>query len=163
MSKATITVQRHKPSARECMLLFLRLVQERENRRHAQMTRAQIAEGTLKKLWNRERLTEQFLEDVQEWLLTAGWALFYAGPIYGAVKVEAVKNWPSVSAKRIESELVVVASGKYKFKKLELLLADDAGAGDAAPQPHPQTSAGTGAPARRGRGAARPSSVPRSD
>jgi endonuclease YncB( thermonuclease family) len=41
-----------------------------------------LAEGTLKKLWNRERLTEQFLEDVQEWLLTAGWALFYAGPIY---------------------------------------------------------------------------------
>jgi hypothetical protein len=163
MKKATITVQRHKPSTRECMLLFLRLVQERENRRHAQMTRAQIAEGTLKKLWNRERLTEQFLEDVQEWLLTAGWALFYAGPIYGAVKVEAVENWPSVSAKRIESELVKVASGQYQFEKLESLLVGDAGAGDAAPQPHPQPSAGTGAPARRGRGAARPSSAPRSD
>ena len=58
---------------RECMLLFLRLIQERETRRRTQMTRAQIAEVTLKKLWGRERLTADFLEDVQEWLLTAGW------------------------------------------------------------------------------------------
>lgn len=109
---------------RECMLLFLRLIQERETRRRTQMTRAQIAEVTLKKLWGRERLTADFLEDVQEWLLTAGWTLFYAGPIYGAVKIEAVKNWPSVAAKRIGSELAEVALEQYDFDRLESLLVN---------------------------------------
>jgi len=104
------------------MLLFLRLIQEREIRRHTQMTRTQIAEVTLKKLWGREHLTADFLGDVQEWLLTAGWTLFYAGPIYGAVKIEAVKNWPSVAAKRIGPELAQVAIGQYDFEQLESLL-----------------------------------------
>jgi hypothetical protein len=105
------------------MLLFLQLVQEREERRRKKMTRAQIAEGTLKKLWNRERLTAQFLEDVQEWLLSAGWALFYAGPVYAAVKVEAVMNWPSLAAKRIASELTEIGSGPDYFQQLESRLA----------------------------------------
>jgi hypothetical protein len=115
---------RYKPSPRECMLLFLRLIQEREARQRKLMTRAQIAEVTLKKLWNRERLTEELLGDVQEWLLTAGWTLFYAGPVYGAVKIEAVKNWPSVAAKRIHPELLEVANGKYDFERLEPLLTN---------------------------------------
>jgi hypothetical protein len=110
------------------MLLFLRLIQEREVRRQQLMTRAQIAEVTLKKLWNRERLTEEFLGDVQEWLLTAGWTLFYAGTVYGAVKIAAVKNWPSIAAKRIRPELVEVADGKYDFERLERLLTNEVSA-----------------------------------
>jgi hypothetical protein len=119
---------RYKPSPRECMLLFLRLIQEREARRQQLMTRAQIAEVSLKKLWNRERLTEEFLGDVQEWLLTAGWTLFYAGTVYGAVKIAAVKNWPSLAAKHIRPELVEVADGKYDFERLERLLTNEVSA-----------------------------------
>ena len=91
------------------------------------MTRAQIAEVTLKTLWNRQRLSEQFLDEVREWLLSAGWALFYAGSIFGAVKIEAVKNWPSVAAWRIKPILAQVTKGGYDFGKLEDLFprADD--------------------------------------
>jgi hypothetical protein len=100
-------------------LLFLALIQEREKRRGKLMTRAQIAEVTLKTLWNRQRLSEQFLDEVREWLMSAGWTLFYAGPIFGAVKIEAVKNWPSVAAWRIKPILAQVNEGSYDFGQLE--------------------------------------------
>ena len=49
------------------------------------------------------------------------WALFHAGSIYAAVKVEAVKNWPSLSATRIKDDLADVASGQFDFEKLPSL------------------------------------------
>jgi hypothetical protein len=60
---------------------------------------------------------------VQDWLLSAGWALFYAGGVYGAVKVEAVENWPTLASSRIHSILDRVALGEFKFDELEYLLA----------------------------------------
>jgi hypothetical protein len=115
----------YKPTARECALLLLRLVEEREQRRKQKMTRVRLAEMTLKHLWNRERLTEQFLREVEEWLLTAGWALVYAGSTFGAVKIEAVENWPRVSSKRIADEIDEVVGGKFKFAGLEHFLATE--------------------------------------
>ena len=121
MVQEQAAANRYKPSPSECALLFLALIQEREKRRGKLMTRAQIAEVTLKTLWNRQRLSEQFLDEVREWLLGAGWSLFYAGSIFGAVKVDAVKNWPSVAAWRVKPILVQVNKGGYDFRDLENL------------------------------------------
>jgi hypothetical protein len=86
------------------------------------MTRVRLAEITLKRLWNRERLTEQFLSDVSDWLLTAGWALFFAGTTYAAVQIGAVGNWPAISSKRMSDELRRVVRGQFDFDSLEHLL-----------------------------------------
>jgi hypothetical protein len=121
---------RYKPSPRECALLFLKLIDVREGRRKQlggrkkAMTRAQISTGSLKRLWKRERLSEPFLEEVEDWLLSAGWALFYAGRVYGAVKSDAVGNWPTLASSRIAPVLARVALGDtHVFDDLEYLLA----------------------------------------
>jgi hypothetical protein len=112
---------RYKPDGRECALLLLQLIDEREGRRKGRkggMTRVRLAEVTLKDLWNRELLTDGFLRDVQDWLLTAGWTLFYAGKTFGAVKTAAVQNWPRASSTRLTPTLVKVKSGKFNFDDL---------------------------------------------
>lgn len=113
-------------------MLFLKLVDEREKRRDKAMTRAQISEGSLKRLWKRERFSDQFLGEVEDWLLSAGWALFYAGGVYGAVKTDAVGNWPTLASSRIASVLDGVALGEFKFTELEYLLSagDDTATAD---------------------------------
>jgi hypothetical protein len=110
---------RYKPDGRECALLLLQLIAEREGRRKGNMTRVRLAEMTLKDLWNRELLTDGFLRDVQDWLLAAGWALFYAGKTFGAVKTAAVQNWPRASSTRLTPMLLKVKSGKFNFDDLE--------------------------------------------
>jgi hypothetical protein len=115
----------YKPTPKECALLLLRLVEEREERRKSKMTRVRLAEMTLKHLWNRQRLTEQFLQEVEEWLLTAGWALVYAGSTFGAVKIGTVENWPRVSSKRLADEIGDVVGGKFKFADLEHFLMSE--------------------------------------
>ena len=87
-----------------------------------------LAEITLKRLWNRSRLSDQFLAEVSEWLLTVGWALFFAGSTYAAVRTSAVENWPPISSKRIQAELNAVRAGKFDFAALEHLF--DGGRGD---------------------------------
>jgi hypothetical protein len=117
---------RYKPTARECTLLFLRLIEAREGTTRKAMTRVRLSEITLKRLWNRERLDMPFLAEVEEWFLTAGWALIYAGTTYAAVKIDAVQNWPRVSSKRLAEEIKQVRSGRFNFEDLERLLASDA-------------------------------------
>ena len=109
---------RYKPDARECALLLLRLIEERGKTRTGRMTRVRLAELTLKDLWNREVLSEVFLRDVQDWLLTAGWT-FYAGKSFGAVQTSAVENWPRASSTRLRSDLQKVKTGKFNFEDLE--------------------------------------------
>jgi hypothetical protein len=66
-------------------------------------------------------LTEALLAEVEEWFLTEGWVLFYAGRTYAAVKTDAVQNWPRVSSKRIGSVIDAVRRGEYDFNELEHL------------------------------------------
>ena len=123
-------------------MLFLKLVEERDARRDKAMTRAQVSEGSLKRLWKRERFSEPFLQEVQDWLLTAGWALFYAGRGFGAVKTDAVGNWPTLASSRIKSVLDRVALGDIEvFKELESLLA--AGEDGPAATAHEEADEGT--------------------
>jgi hypothetical protein len=118
---------RYKPNSRECALLLLRMIEEREGRRKKPMTRVRVSELSLKRRWNRQRLTQDLLSQVAEWMLTAGWALFDADTTYAAAKVDAAENWPSVSSKRTDEELKNVTTGDFDFRKLEHLISEDGG------------------------------------
>jgi hypothetical protein len=103
-------------TGREAALLLLRLFELREAKRDKPMTRAKLTVPMLKTLWNRPRLAPEFLQEVADWLLIAGWVFFYAGPTYAAVRVSAVTNWPRVSTKSIAGELKQIA---VEFVELE--------------------------------------------
>ena len=117
----------HLADARQCALLLLRVFELRNEQREAKgvkpMTRAKLTAPMLKALWNRRRLSPEFLQEVADWLLFARW-VFFAGPVYGAVQVSAVQNWPRVSTTAIGVELKEIAEGRYPFEKLERLLWD---------------------------------------
>jgi len=117
-----------KPNGRQAALLLLRLVEAKDKERERSkpdrarpMTRVRLAEITLKRLWNRQYLSQHFLDEVSDWLLSGGWALFFAGSTYAAVQIAAVENWPLVSSKRIKTEIEAVHSGKFNFDDLEHL------------------------------------------
>jgi hypothetical protein len=112
----------YKPGPRECALLLLRLIENKEQERKGRMTRMRLSDLTLKRLWDRARLTREFLAEVEEWLLAAGWALIFAGSTFAAVKVSSVENWPRISWKRIAEELASVSRDEYDFTALEHLL-----------------------------------------
>jgi hypothetical protein len=112
---------RHMPSPRQAALLVLQLVDELRRERET-VTRARLGEFTLLRLWNRPRLREDFLAEVQDWLLLAGWALFDAGSTYGVIRIDAVENWASVSSKRLQDTLDQVVEGTYEWHKLDGLI-----------------------------------------
>jgi hypothetical protein len=117
--------QLHLADARQCALLLLRVIELRNETREAQglkpMTRAKLTAPMLRALWNRPRLSPEFLQEVAEWLLFADWVLFLAGPVYGAVQVSAVLNWPRVSTIQVRADLTRIAEGRYSFAALEHL------------------------------------------
>jgi hypothetical protein len=110
------------PDARQCALLFLLLIHRRSQELDKPVNRTRLAEITLKRLWLREILTSDFLAEVQEWMLAAGWALINAGDTYAAVTLDAIASWQRVSSKRLASELNDVAAGKYDFDDIENLV-----------------------------------------
>jgi hypothetical protein len=109
----------HQPDALECAILLLLLVQPKER------TRIRLAEITLKRLWQRRRLGDEFVAEVQEWLFRAGWALFYAGTTFGLVKTKSVEGWPRVTSKDLETELEKVVGGRFDFSRHYHLVLDD--------------------------------------
>ena len=68
------------------------------------MTRGRVSPGTLRLLWKRERLTQAWIDEVNEFLLGAGWVLIDAGKTYGLVRTEVVQNWPRLTYKLVEQE-----------------------------------------------------------
>ena len=86
-----------RPTERQCALLILRLIQAREKefeekRPKRKVSRAQISQNTIRRLCGRSQISNDFLLEVQEHLLAAGWALFCIGPSYFAiVKLESVQ------------------------------------------------------------------------
>jgi len=101
----------YQPDALECAILLLLLMQPKER------TRARVAEITLKRLWQRRRLGDEFWREVQEWLCRAGWALFYAGTTFGLVRTKSVEGWPRVTSKDLEAELEKVVRGRFDFNR----------------------------------------------
>lgn len=110
----------YQPDAMECAILLLLLLGPQER------TRARLAEITLKRLWSRHRLRDEFLREVQDWLFRAGWALFYAGTTFAIVKTKAVEGWPRVTSKDLGAALTKVARGQFDFSRhYDLLFADE--------------------------------------
>ena len=103
-------------------LVLLRALEERGERRDKQLTRARLSAVTLKRLWGRETITREWLEKVNEWLLSAGWMLIDGGSTYGAVKVTVIENWPRVASKHMKAELEKIKQGAFDFGALHYLL-----------------------------------------
>jgi hypothetical protein len=122
----------HQPSARECALLILRLMQAREQEVQREVSRARISHTTLRSLCGRSQITSDLLLEIQEFLLAAGWCFFCVGPThYAIIKKKAVEGWARISSGRIKDELTAVSSGRYDFEPLEpLLMPQESDAGD---------------------------------
>jgi hypothetical protein len=114
----------HQPSARECALLILRLMQAREQEVVSrEVSRVRISQSTLRSLCGRNQITNDLLLEIQEFLLAAGWCLFCVGPThYALIKKKAVEGWARISSGRIKDELTAVSHGQYDFEPLEPLL-----------------------------------------
>jgi hypothetical protein len=123
-------IEPFRPTAFQSALLLLRLHElrdeEKKNKtktkvteeKKAQVTRFRVSELTLKRICGRPRLHAVFLTEMQDWLLRAGWAFFFADRSYGMIKLEAVETWTRLGSKRIADELDDVAKGDFDFAPL---------------------------------------------
>jgi hypothetical protein len=117
------------PTEWQCALLILRLIQAREDEFEQRglkrtVSRARLSQNTIRKLCGRGQIPHDFLLEVQEYLLTAGWALFCIGPThYAIIKLESVQGWSRISSKRIAEELGLVPRREFPWKRYEHLLA----------------------------------------
>jgi hypothetical protein len=102
--------------AQECAVLLLLLLASKYDGR-LPATRVRLSELTLKRLWGRSRISRQLLEEIQEWVIRGGWALFWAGGTFAAVKTSAVLSWSRLSSKRIAEDLRQVAEDRHEFEK----------------------------------------------
>jgi hypothetical protein len=116
------TAPRHLADDRQAAILLLRRIELRDSDRDKPTTRAQFTVPMLRRLWNRPRLSAEYLEDVSAWLAVAGWCFFNAGATYAAVRISAVKNWPRLGTNRVAAELDEVAKGEFPFDDHEHLL-----------------------------------------
>ncbi len=111
----------YRPTAQECALLLLLMIVRKEREAGPQLSRFRIAELTLKRLWGRQRINPQFLDEVNDWLLRTGRTLFFAGSTYAVVSVKALDGWPAVSSKSMSSEIRAVMEGKFDIRQIALL------------------------------------------
>jgi hypothetical protein len=120
-------------------LLILRLVQARdeefeEKGLKRRVSRARMSQNTIRRLSGRSQISNDFLVEVQEHLLAAGWVLFCIGPTYYAlIKLESVQGWNRISTKRIAEDLKKVRRGIFQWEDYKSLLMptrDDADAED---------------------------------
>lgn len=105
--------------------MILLSLKERGVRRKKPLTRARLSKFTIKKLCLRETITREWVDAVNEWLLSAGWVLINAGTTYAAVKVNVVENWPRAIRKYLKAEIEQVEKGTFDFKSHEGLLKKD--------------------------------------
>jgi hypothetical protein len=126
-----VRIEPFRPTAFQTALLLLRLPklrdEEKKNKSKSKdteekkvqgMTRFRVSELTLKRISGRPRLHPEFLIEMQDWLLRAGWAFFFADRSFGMVKLEAVETWTRLGSKRIADELDAVAKGDFDFAPL---------------------------------------------
>ena len=115
---------RYRPTPREAALLVLSLIAVREQQR-GPLTRLRIGNITLRRLANRHVLASGFVAELADWLHGAGWVLFRVGGTgFAAVRVGAVRNWPTVASTTIQGQLESVVKGDFDFCVLEGLVPD---------------------------------------
>jgi hypothetical protein len=120
------------PDAQECAIVLLRLIELRtQDPKLPPVSRVRLSELTLRRLWGRDRLSPELLEEVQEWLWRGGWSLLFARTTYAAVKTAAVLGWSRLSSKRMAADLKQIRDGNFDYAQhLHLLQSDDSGADD---------------------------------
>ena len=136
-------IEPFRPTAFQSALLLLRLhelrdeekknktkTKDTEEKKVQGMTRFRVSELTLKRISGRPRLHPEFVIEMQDWLLRAGWALFFAGRSFGMIKLEAVETWTRLGSKRIADELDAVAKDGFDFTPLLQLAEADLSAQD---------------------------------
>ena len=114
------------PSAQECAILLLHLIEVRGGESQP-VNRVRLSELTLRRLWSRNRLSSEFLEEIQEWLSRGGWTLFFAQNTFAAIRTSAVQNWVRVSSKLIADDLDLVERGEFDFQKYLHLISNENG------------------------------------
>ena len=126
-----------RPTAFQAALLLLRLRESRDqekekvkDKEEKGMTRFRVSETTVKRICGRPRLHPEFLTEMQDWLLRAGWAFFVADRGFGVIKLEAVETWTRLGSKRIADQLDEVAKGNFDFALLRHLAETDVSAQD---------------------------------
>jgi hypothetical protein len=102
--------------AQECAVLLLRLLEMR-NEESPAVSRVRLSELTLRRLWGRDRISRELLEEIQEWLWRGGWSLFYARTTYAAVRTSAVLSWARLSSKRMAENLKEIRDGIFDFDR----------------------------------------------
>ena len=107
------------PDAYQSAILLLMLIESRPS-----TTRIRLSEMTIKRVCGRFRLTDEFLDELKEWMFRAGWTLFNAGTTYAAVRMSVVENWPRLSSKRIVDTLEQVRMGGFDFDRHNHLIAN---------------------------------------
>ena len=118
----------YRPTEWQCALLILLMIHAREEELkekepHREVSRARISQNTIRRLFGRSQFSNDFLLEVQENLLTAGWALFCIGPSYYAVvKLDSAHGWNRISSKRIADKLASVALGEFRWEEQQGLL-----------------------------------------
>ena len=138
--KTVETVEPFRPTAFESALLLLRLreLRDKEEKEKSKtkdkdekgISRFRVSELTLKRICGRPRLHAEFLTEMQDWLLRAGWAFFFADRSFGMIKLEAVESWTRLGSKRMADELDAIAKGSFDFTPLLQLAAADVSAQD---------------------------------
>jgi hypothetical protein len=108
--------------AKGSALLLLRLIESKETESGRTLSRFRVAEISLRRIWGRQRITPEFVGDVNEWLARAGRTLFFAGNSYAVILTSAVDSWSRLSSKRIAREIEEALAGAYDFAALEQLL-----------------------------------------
>ncbi len=113
---------RHMLEAKECALLVRRLIEVKAEGATKPLSRFRVAELSLRRMWGRQRLTQDFIGEVNEWLFRSGWVLFFAGNSYGLISVDVVEGWSRLTSKLISAETSQALAGRYDFTALEELL-----------------------------------------
>jgi hypothetical protein len=111
------------PTPQECALLLLRLLELRNEENP--VSRVRLSELTLRRLWTRGRLSDDFLNEVQEWLSRGGWTLFFAQSTYAVVKTNVVLSWSRLASKRMNEDIQKVRQGTFDFGELVRLIETD--------------------------------------
>jgi len=113
-------------TAQECAIALLYLISLKEAET-GPTTRIQLSEATLRKIWVRQLLTHDFLNEIREWLSRAGWTLFYAQSTYAIVRTKIIHKWSRLSSKRLGSALSEIQKGEFNFEKHLHLISHETG------------------------------------
>lgn len=96
-----------------CNALLYELEKERE------VSRYRFSYSTLTFIANRQRLSHEFLKELDDVLIELGWSFINMGDSFAIVKTEKINQWTKLAYKRVES-LVDCSDEEIseKFKEL---------------------------------------------